>query len=725
MKEIKKEFKTLLIKRLQGIALGVSGEWFRVIEIPPTEDGIGYTKKGHEIHVSFENEYTEEMDKHHHIMFVEGVFAHELMHQLMTDFTAFEKITKEMPNYVAHIQHTIFNIMEDPAIEYQAHNYFGGHLLRSLRFSIRAIYKNSKEVETDHPLTQFLNAFIQYGDGGFIKTPITDSVAKKCFFECLPLFDKCIEEPDCNKRIGYAQQVFELSKPLWEEDAKSAEELEKLLNDLAQMMQDSGKSTEGSNDGAIAPEDCDSSSDSESEKMKGRRTITVEKMEKSEEGEESDSDSSGNPSKDGKPSKGGKSGKSESKDANGEGSEESGKDSDSDSSDDSSKEGKSSKDEDSSKDGKSDSKGKNNSDPENTESNSNSSADAIKMHSEAGGKVNPTYGEEKNASEEAVGPDEFIEDSYTLTEEDIAAIEKEIEACLKLGEEEERAEQNDPSAVRDFPEISNGYKKNIRCLNTTVEDMSSYANQYSRLKASMSGDIKLLENQLKRILRNDREERTYRQSGRVSVKRLQSSRMTTRIYTKGVNPREIDDLSVLLLVDVSGSMSWGNKDAKAKMAAIGLAEVFNDLKIPFKVMTFSADMGGYDAVHTHYVNWKSSQDERIKLLNIGAGGNNFDGYSIRYAGKVMAKRNELHKLIIVLSDGQPACSNYRGTNGLSDTKNAVREIKKEANVIGIAIDANVDELYSIYGNSFVEMRDLSNMFSSLGNVIKKEIKSWE
>lgn len=695
MKEFKKDLKNLLIKRLQSIALGVSGTWFRVIEIPPTEEGIGYTSKGHEIHVSFENEFTEKMDKHHHFMFVEGVFAHELMHQLMTDFTAFEKVTDSLPNYVRNIQHTIFNIMEDPAIEYQAHNFFGGHLLRALRFSIRTIYKNTPELGNDYPFTQFLNAFIHYGDGGFIKGQISDPTAKKCFFECLPLFDKCIEEPDCSKRIKYAQEVFEKSKPLWEEEAKSAEALEKLLQELSEMMKESGKGTKGSNDGAIAPEDCDGSSDSESKKMKGRRTITIEKMEKSEEG----SDGSG----------GSEAGE------DGEGAKESTKDSESDSSDNSS-----------SKSDESDFKGKSksNSKTDSKESDSVSSDDALIMHTEEGGTGHMTFGEDKDF-ESAAEPDEFVEDSYELTKEDIAAIEKEIEACLKLGEEEARAEKNDPSSVRDFPEISNSYSKSIRCLNMTVESMSSYANQYSRLKSSMTGDIKLLENQLKRILKNDREERAYRQSGRVSVKRLQSSKMTTRVYTKGVNPKEIDDLSVLLLVDVSGSMSWSNKDNKAKMAAIGLAEVFNDLNIPFKVMTFSADMRGYDVIHTHYINWKNSQEERIKLLNIGAGGNNFDGYSVRYAGKVMSKRKEFHKLIIVLSDGQPACHYYDRKNGLSDTKNAVREAKKEANVIGIAIDANIDELYSIYGNSFVEMTDLSNMFSSLGNVIKKEIKSWE
>lgn len=701
MKEFKKELKNLLIKRLQSIALGVSGTWFRVIEIPPAEEGIGYTSKGNEIHVSFENEYTEEMDKYHHFMFVEGVFAHELMHQLMTDFAAFEKITDSMPNYIRNIQHTIFNIMEDPAIEYQAHNFFGGHLLRALRFSIRTIYKKTPELDSDYPFTQFLNAFIQYGDGGFIKGQISDPTAKKCFFECLPLFDKCIEEPDCNKRIKYAQEVFEKSKPLWEEEAKSAEALEKFLQELSEMMKESGKGIKGSNDGAVASEDCDDSSDSESEKMKGKRIIAIEKMEKSDEG----SDSSGK-TDDAKDSE---------KSENSEGAEESTKEPKNDSSDNSS-----------SKSDKSDSKSKNKSasETDSKENSSDSSDNALTMHSESGGTGHMTFGEEKE-SESAAEPDEFTEGSYELTKEDIAAIDKEIEACLKLGEEEARAEKNDPSSVRDFPEISNGYSKSIRCLNMTVESMSSYANQYSRLKSSMSGDIKLLENQLKRILKNDREERTYRQSGRVSVKRLQSSRMTTRVYTKGVNPKEIDDLAVLLLVDVSGSMSWNNKDNKAKMAAIGLAEVFNDLNIPFKVMTFSADMDGYDVIHTHYINWENSQEERIKLLNIGAGGNNFDGYSVRYAGKVMSKRKELHKLIIVLSDGQPACHYYRRKSGLSDTKNAVREAKKEANVIGIAIDANIDELYNIYGNSFVQMTDLSNMFSSLGNVIKKEIKSWE
>ena len=69
---------------------------------------------------------------------------------------------------------------------------------------------------------------------------------------------------------------------------------------------------------------------------------------------------------------------------------------------------------------------------------------------------------------------------------------------------------------------------------------------------------------------------------------------------------------------------------------------------------------GYHAIHEHFVNFHDSVAERAKLLNLFPRGNNFDGYAIRYGSELLHQRPEEHKLMFVISDGQPACCFYNG-----------------------------------------------------------------
>ena len=351
------------------------------------------------------------------------------------------------------------------------------------------------------------------------------------------------------------------------------------------------------------------------------------------------------------------------------------------------------------------------------------------MHSEGAGdhKVTSTAFD----SDPTISDGSIDEDEYELTEDDVKAIEKEVEECLKGVEIEDREQEDISSMDLDIPDMVEEYPSKS-CINLTIPEMKGdYESQYADIVESISSGISHLTHQIKRILQNDVETREYRQSGRVNIKRLQSSRMTSRVFDRKVAPEDKHDACVMLAVDVSGSMR-GPKANLAKQAAIGLAEVFHNLKIPFKVMTFNADVRVdtartsrmYDACHTHYVNWSDSIAERVKLLNINAKSNNFDGYSITYAGKLIGKRKEKHKLLIVISDGQPACFAYNRDDGIADTRNAVKRAKKKARVIGVAIDADSEIIHGFYGPSFVEIKNIDDLFERLGTVIGKEIKSW-
>ena len=123
--------------------------------------------------------------------------------------------------------------------------------------------------------------------------------------------------------------------------------------------------------------------------------------------------------------------------------------------------------------------------------------------------------------------------------------------------------------------------------------------------------------------------------------------------------------------------------------------------------------------------WSGATEDLLKLTSIEAKKNNFDGYSIRYGSKVLEKRSENHKVMIVISDGQPACNSYRDDLGLRDTKDAIAEARnKEQTVLGVAIGADVTSLQEMYGNDFVYVLENEDLFLQIINKFTSIVKAW-
>lgn len=345
--------------------------------------------------------------------------------------------------------------------------------------------------------------------------------------------------------------------------------------------------------------------------------------------------------------------------------------------------------------------------------------------------VTPDYSNASSGlSEEDDGTvTEFDEEDYELSEEDLDAIEKEVESCMRDIEREmldEEGEKRTP--LPDFDIAISRVKQASTCLNVRVQpgdDMLRLAESYARIYVKLKSGITSLTGQLRRIFQADVEEKVYRYSGKVNMKRLNAGRKTARVFDRRRLPAEKADVVVELLIDESGSMS-GSKAEHAKQTAVALAEVMGNLKIPVYVIGFTADTSGYDAVHNHYITWKNTKADRFKLLNITARANNFDGYSIRYAGEILKKKNAKHKLLIVISDGSPACSAYRGTDGIADNKDAIRDVRKNASVLGVAIgNSDTEELHYMYGQDFIHIRNMDDLFAGISSKMASIIQSWE
>ena len=696
------------------------------LDIKPAGDGqLGYTMpKENSVYVAFEHPYYDDLKKYAVIMFIEGVYGHEVMHRCYTNFPIYTRTIRKKPPHEQQIMSDILNVMEDSAIEYHASEFMGDHLVRCIDFMRSQVFRKSQNVE-EFPTAfgQFFSACIMYGDAGRVKGTFTFEEAERIFKESVPLMDACTLERNPAKRAFLCEQVFELSRPLWEQEAKDAAAFEKLLRELEEMH---GTSSEKNAEGSFEPighgydsseADGESSEDSGSKDSEGkgkprRMRFARRGLLPSESSKDSEEKSAGDSSKEDSTEKE-KSDNHESEDGSKD-TENSKKDFDLDITplDDSKLEEAPL------------SKG------EKKDSDDESSGEKSESDSEDG-KDASADGLSAQSTEQEFADDDS-EDIFEPTDEDIE------QALKSLKEAEERMDVKEDATADDLVDldqpVSPGYRGvcDTSCCNLLVQMPNrALEDEYQSIVRSMSNDINLLSNQLERILKRKRSERIYRASGQLNVKRLTSARMTPYVFTKRKEPQKAD-LSVVVAVDISGSMRYDDKIPNAMKCSIGLAEVFGKLKIPIYIFGFSADESVkgkdkaekfYSAVHFHYINWSNRKSERLRLLSMKARANNFDGYAIRYGGSLLKTTNSENKLLIVVSDGLPECYSYDKVDGVTDTQLAVKEVSKFATVIGVLVGYGSPEIHRrLYGYNFINCKKSSDLFQNLGKAVARFMK---
>lgn len=696
------------------MAIALLGHPVKIITLDETDKDLGMTDLYQNVYLNPYHKLVKDLPEKEATAMITGVYGHEQMHQLLTDFAVFERERKKKPEDEQETFHMVCNIIEDPTIEYFANQYFGGKLLRALRFCIMQTYKQSPPLEESKtPAAQFFNALIQYGDGGILKGNFTFPEARRIFHEVIPFVDNAIETFDTEQRVRYMDKVFELSRPIWEPEKDFMKKLHELWKELGR---DHGNSS-GFGDPSIKGKLNKNAKPSVAQR---RRKITFRRVSKEEAEELMKNSASGpiDPDADievlvtdepldgaegaqGVPmdsATSGASGSETASDGSGFGSggesETAGEEG----------EGKSTGD-----------KGEN--EDEKTESSEGASGSGGSSSSDEAGGVSQG-GNGYEGTEASIS-----EDEYHLSDEMIEEIVKDIARALVEGEKELTAARDDEELnITPSSKVYNG----VQCVNYKVamDNPAAAAIVYGAMVSAAEGMIGNIVGQFKRIFRNDVAEKEYRNSGRVSMKRLSSGKVTSRVFEKRKAPGNKNDMAVMILVDESGSMR-GLKSEVARLTAIILSEVFARLNIPIKVVGFTEGMSS-KVEHYHYQSWRNSPTERHKLLNISARCSNFDGYSIRYASELLNKRQEEHKLLIVISDGYPAASYYESDeDGINDTRNAVQFASKQAKVLGILVGSVSPEKHQyMYGLNFIHIEKVTELPVLLAQRIKRIVKGW-
>lgn len=322
--------------------------------------------------------------------------------------------------------------------------------------------------------------------------------------------------------------------------------------------------------------------------------------------------------------------------------------------------------------------------------------------------------------------DDYIRENYEKAASDIERILDNVcekEACRQL-EQERTAELNAMAQNISYGDIHNGV--NMRVNRIAEVDYELYE-QYNEVAAPLIAISKQLQRSITKQLENQR--RGGKMTNLLMGRRMDVHvlcRNDGKVFYKNVLPNEIPELAVGLLLDESGSMSCYDRATYARASAIILYDFCISLGIPVMVYGHST---GYDGKKETVELYSYAEfdgfddDDRYRLMDISARESNRDGAALRYVAEKLSKRPEAVKMLIIVSDGQPADTNYYGSAAEEDLRGVRKEyMRKGILFVAAAIGADKENIERIYGDSFMDISDLSMLPIKLTNVVKRHIR---
>lgn len=255
--------------------------------------------------------------------------------------------------------------------------------------------------------------------------------------------------------------------------------------------------------------------------------------------------------------------------------------------------------------------------------------------------------------------------------------------------------------------------------------------QYQKTMDTLTGKMAVMKRKLEKTLqaKMEREFTTGHRTGSLDVAKKGTSIMRRRenVYRKREDGKDVN-AAVTLLIDASGSMD-GDKILLAQQSAIALAEAIARVGVPLEILVFNTRMPNDDEIvgfHQMRDLWQTTWDEargrgdsdqwaRIdpismyevktfdQSMNLARNGlgainkmvsaANADGESLLLAWNRLKRRPEKKKILMVLSDGEPACHGNRNVL-CRHLKETVLQIGKEGgDCVGIGIQSNAVKTY--------------------------------
>lgn len=659
-----------------------------------------------------------------------GLFAHELGHCLYTDFLAgqtydnylrrgkwyptppayklpgdaaneralweyvkLEPQNNEMLRYVAH---HISNVIEDAYIENRILAQFRGTLGNCLETLREQQYKSiptvteliEKEDDGDchifESILQIMLSYVKYGEIKYGDAPLSDERIQ-VVFKLIHELDAAIINPSGKERLkavnlilvrcwNYIEGFLELCKKR-QEEAKASGSTASLAETLAQILQAmAGSSESGEGNSTPVPEAgavCVAAG-------AGKRAQTAFQAGKSEPGENGTSEAA-EPQTD-----------SESESSSAEASQ--------------------------------------------TEKSEEGYAVVGDMTGDSGGKQKVSteetgripYQQTERVSEGVGGTternDAYERERYDHAAEDIERLlDKMAEkaACEQL-ENERTRELNDVAQSISYGDVHAGVDIRVNRIFSVDEDL---VDQYNAVAGPLLDISRQLQKNLLQQLKD--KQRGGKQTGLMMGRRLDAHalcRNDGKVFYKNTLPNEIPQMSVGLLLDESGSMCSCDRCTYARASAIILYDFCKALHIP--VTVYGHSTSGSNVELYSYAEFESiDNDDKYRMMDIAARGSNRDGAALRFVAEQLVKRPEEVKILILVSDGQPAAPGYYGSAAEEDLRGIKQEYRRKGILfIAAAIGEDKQNIERIYGDAFMDITDLNQLPVKLTAAVKRHMR---
>jgi len=270
-----------------------------------------------------------------------------------------------------------------------------------------------------------------------------------------------------------------------------------------------------------------------------------------------------------------------------------------------------------------------------------------------------------------------------------------------------------------YGNIHEGVSKKVHRITEVSDEIKE---MYHAISTPLLHISKLLQRSIKQQLQDKRN--GGKQTGLIMGRRLHApalSRNDGRVFYKNSLPNNTPEISIGLLLDESGSMASCDRATYARAAAIILYDFCKALEIPVMVYGHST-CGGVDLYS--YAEFEAiDRDDCYRMMDISARGSNRDGAALRFVAEQLSKRHEDIRILILVSDGQPADCGYSGTAAEEDLRGIKNEYARKGILfIAAAIGSDKENIERIYGDSFLDITDLTKLPYALTNVVKRHIR---
>ena len=287
--------------------------------------------------------------------------------------------------------------------------------------------------------------------------------------------------------------------------------------------------------------------------------------------------------------------------------------------------------------------------------------------------------------------------------------------CQEL-EQNRLRELNQEAQSISFGDIHKGVPIRVNRMTKVPPEMVT---QYNAIAGPLLAISKQLQ---KSLLRQLRDQRGGKQTGLLMGRRLDARalfRCDGKVFTKNALPIQPPEMAVGLLLDESGSMCSQDRATYARASAIILYDFCQALRVP--VMVYGHSTGGSGVELYSYSEFDAiDRDDKYRLVDISARESNRDGAALRFVAERLSHRPEELKLLILVSDGQPADTGYYGTAAEEDLRGIQQEYRRKGILfIAAAIGDDKEDIERIYEDSFLDITDLNQLPVKLTQVVKR------